>query len=174
MIWIFAALIPLVFLGGRYARLKTKDIKQRQHFRDEFFNSAGKLVDDDETPEEIVALLYFMQDHISDAGAMRKVLWHWLTVRLGEVVSGRQREIRDIEALFAAVREPMRAHVINAFICFVLAMTFNGLVTGRILRGWALFAVWRKNKRQMHGADTATQVVADMVGRHGGPDCLAV
>ena len=172
MIWILAVMVPLLFLGGRYARLKTKDIRQRQQFRDEFYKSAGKLIDDDETPEEIVAMLCFMHDHVGDASAMRKVLWHWMTVRLGEMVRGRRTRVVDIEKLFAKVREPMRFHVANALICFVLGMSFNGFIAGRILRGWALSAVWRQNKRQVHGTDTAAQVVADMIGRNGGPDCL--
>lgn len=149
-----------VFLLGRFAAVRVLQLQRCRKIRDEFFESALSLVEDERTPEIYVSILEFLGNAIVRKHLSWRTLWRLLTGRIGrhDPASG---SVRDLTAEFP-LPDDLRRTWNHAATCFTLAITFNNAFAGAVVRRLFLWPVTgrmttlAKNRR-------AAAVVQDLV-----------
>ncbi|MBW8876134.1 MAG: hypothetical protein JF614_14305 [Acidobacteria bacterium] len=149
-------LIALVlFVLGRMAGVRVRQLQRSQEVRSEFYRSAMILVEDERTPEAYVGLLGSLSRALVDKRLSWIALWHLVSGKRN--LAPRERDLTFLHPLPADLRK-VWDHITG---CFVLAVTFNNFLIGAIVR--RLF-LWLANGRNDEGdSRRATAVVQDLV-----------
>ncbi len=164
MIDIVIALAALATLAvvGWLAKVRTRQMQKRVVHRQEFFAAAYHLIDDPRTPAEIIGLIR----EFSAVLDSRRLLWRFLF----DLVSGRLRSLfidpptaaqRVFDQLQAMPR-PLQDVFATAAVNFALAMTYNNVLIGTLIRRVIFVAVTRSS-RSGHTGDGTTALVTDVL-----------
>jgi hypothetical protein len=112
----------------------TRRIEAAREQTSEFYEAAGALVSDHETPEEVLSVLEWLSNHIRDAAIIRTFVTEAL---LGRLRGHIEKPSPFTNLLLARIRE-MRPEMQNAFGRAVahamLAMSFRGGLAGAVMR----------------------------------------
>jgi hypothetical protein len=129
-------LIALVlFVLGRMAGVRARQLQLSQEVRSEFFRNASLLVEDERTPEAYVGFLGLLSKALVD----KRLSW----ALLGRLVSDRMNRGHNPTVRGAREGDLTAVHPLPADLrkvwdhlgrCFVLAVTFNNFLIGALIR----------------------------------------
>ncbi|MGL4727973.1 MAG: hypothetical protein ACRCWO_04380, partial [Bosea sp. (in: a-proteobacteria)] len=119
-----------------------------------FYDSTKPLIQDDETPSEVLAALRFLNSQIAERKAARSAFFAVWQARNGER-SKNEDQVSDIFEEFIKRRPELGIKLHEAFVSALLAVSFNSLFFGFLLRRTMLFDI--KNDKSKH-AESVTRV----------------
>lgn len=161
-----------VFLLGRFAAIRVLQLRRCRKIRDEFFQSALSLIEDDRTPEIYVSILEFLGNAIVRKHLSWRTLWRLLTGRIDGKHDPASGSVRDLTAEFPLPDDLHRTWN-HAATCFTLAITFNNALAGAVVRRLFLWPVAGR-MTTMAKSRRAAAVVRDLVVTEMGlPECAA-
>lgn len=133
--------------------------------RGDFFDAAGKLVDDDDTPESVVQLLEFVAEHIASRRTPWEIMFLLISGRLRRSLAKPSEKTIRLERDLAEMREPMRQLFHEAMASAALAIAFNSVIIGAVIRRVALYRVSKINRRNYKGGDDASDLMTGYTQR---------
>ena len=149
-----------VFLLGRFAAIRVLQLRKCRKIRDEFFESALSLVEDERTPEIYVSILEFLGNAIVRKHLSWRTLWRLLTGRIDRKHDPASGSVRDLTAEFP-LPDDLRRTWNHAATCFTLAITFNNAFAGAVVR--RLFLWPATGRTTVAKSRRAAAVVQDLV-----------
>jgi hypothetical protein len=149
-----------VFLLGRFAAVRVLQLQRSRKIRDEFFESALSLVEDERTPEIYVSILEFLGNAIVRKHLSWRTLWRLLTGRIDREHDPASGSVRDLTVEFP-LPEDLRRTWNHAATCFTLAITFNNALAGAVVRRLFLWPV--TGRTTLAKSRRAAAVVQDLV-----------
>lgn len=163
-------LAPLALVASRYCSARIRDLRSRAAAAKAFYDSCKPLISDDETPDEVLDSLAFINARITDRAAPSNFVHLLKTGRLAASAvhkSDADQRFAKIQTFFAR-RPELEEPYDRAITEGLLAMSFNSVCHGGAIRMW------------LSGIDTPArqeQVVtiyrnSDIDKQHG-PRCLA-
>jgi hypothetical protein len=145
-----------VFLLGRFAAIRVLQLRRCRKIRDEFFESALSLMEDERTPEIYVSILEFLGNAIIRKHLSWRTLWRLLAGR----IDPESKSMRDLTSEFP-LPDDLRRTWNHAATCFTLAITFNNAFAGAVVRRLFLWPVtWKGTDGESR---RAAAVVQDLV-----------
>lgn len=150
----------VIFLLGRFAAARVLQLQRCRKIRDEFFEGALSLVEDERTPEIYVSILEFLGNAIVRKHLSWRTLWRLLTGRIDRKHDPASGSVRDLTAEFP-LPEDLRRTWNHAATCFTLAITFNNVLAGAVVRRLFLGPV--TGRTTMAKSRRAAAVVQDLV-----------
>jgi hypothetical protein len=150
----------VIFLLGRFAAVRVLQLQKCRKIRDEFFESALFLVEDERTPEIYVSILEFLGNAIVRKHLSWRTLWRLLTGRIDREHDPASGSVRDLTAEFP-LPEDLRRTWNHAATCFTLAITFNNALAGAVVR--RLFLLPATGRTTLAKSRRAAAVVQDLV-----------
>lgn len=148
MIALFAV-AALALLYGLYL-LRRYDLAQLEEFEfyaKEFHEAAKPLIEDDETPEEVLHQLSKMNRILSSRTAARNFMWLIASRRHHVGGHGPSAEVRE----FFRRRPELEAKFVEAMTATILAMSYRSRFWGYKLRLW-FSAIETNEKKEEIGA----------------------
>jgi hypothetical protein len=160
-----------VFLLGRFAAVRVLQLRRCRKIRDEFFESALSLIEDDRTPAIYVSILEFLGNAIVRKHLSWRTLWRLLTGRIDRQHDPASGGVRDLTTEFP-LPDDLRRTWNHAATCFTLAITFNNALAGAVVR--RLFLWPATGRTTMAKSRRAAAVVQDLVDTEMRlPECAA-
>lgn len=132
LIFVFVLLATAAFYGlSRLRRDQLADLELHEKFAKDFYALARPLMESDDTPDDVLDLLEFANQRITDPDAPREFYEFARRGRLaGDGNLDRKRAIRA----FFSQRPDLEAHYGSALWAALLAMSFNSLRYGPRIR----------------------------------------
>lgn len=171
--WVLTAAVLLAVWGFTAKRRIDQSEKVRE-FRSDFFQAAGVLVDDVRTPESVIALVRFLASHIANWKAPWVVLFYLLGGRMLRTARRPSKEAKQLIHDIASLPEPLKSQAAMAMAAFALAITFNSIQIGWLIRRLALFGIRKRNSKDYDGGDDAETIVLGFADKKVSAACGAV
>lgn len=162
-------IVLLLLLGGLvcvgfWAKLRSRDLDAWNDLQDDFFRAATALVDNEATPESVVDFVEFAARKIGDPRAP----WRLLELLIvGAVRKTNERppvRVRQLAYDVDTLESPLDQQFAKAAINGILAMSYNSVIAGRILRRLAMYRINKSDKKHYDGADDAGALISGLAG----------
>jgi hypothetical protein len=119
----------LVFSTPRIVGRNVRRLQAAKLHQLAFFNAAEVIVEDLETPDEVVALVGWMGDHVNNGDTARYVFRNVLRGR-----HSRTKNTHDLQRAVAELRPEQRVRLDEAQRHFLMALTFSSPLIGMVWR----------------------------------------
>ena len=138
MSW-FAIAVAGLAIGGvfgleRYFRIKSNHLRLADSCRERFFNAARNVMDDDDTPVEVVEQLEFMAHSITDVRVTRRLFLDAVTGSLWMSFEHPRPGMSELLKAVSQLREPLGKQYQTATVEYLIAVTYNSFLLGPLLR----------------------------------------
>jgi len=122
--------VPSVWAIVGYARFRLRAAREYKTYSDDFFDAAKKLVSEDEAPQELLDIIYFMNDAVSDKGIALRLCSYPMHLKWSNEVAGYNKaKVEFLE------RRPELTPIYDDMICgWFLAVTSLSPISGTAAR----------------------------------------
>jgi hypothetical protein len=136
---LFIGLIGIATAGAwfyvSYLRMRLMDLRNFESFSQQFHASAQPLLDDNDTPDEVLDILLFSSRCMSGA-AHAKSLYRFLREGARPAMSAESRRRIQVKNDFLARRPELMPPFNTAIFSWFMAMSFTSRFYGPMLRLW--------------------------------------
>lgn len=166
LLGILAALAALAV----FAKWRLRHLEAAAEMQTKFFQAMNALVDDQDTPPEVLNVLESLAKDLMNAQQFRRFVWfllfHTATKR------SKRAPRRDLEKIFNDMPDQLRGYLAQAFVAGVFAISFQSAFVGLAFRRVALIGASLAQRPRHQKVDTSVIKYVDGI-THGGDGCVA-
>lgn len=155
MIWVLVLAAAALVLTGLYAKRRREQMARREELRADFFQAAEALAESEDTPESVLDFVAFVAGRLADRRAPYVLLVFLLHGDARQIAREPSEKLKSLHRDVTAMPDPLRAQFGKLVAAAALALTFNSLLVGWLIRRLALYQVYKRNKRHYDGTDDA-------------------
>ncbi len=157
---VIIVLIAAVWAMGFIARCHARNQVEQELQLTAFYDAAGILIDDRDTPDALIELLLVLSEEIRSQSLPWKLLFDGVRGRIVPMNSSESPMVRLVDQM----PEHLRAQWWRAMTAFILASTLNSVLAGTIVRRLMLFSVERKQMPYRDVAPNVGPIITDVEG----------
>ena len=129
-----------------FVRIRSSQLDGYETWSQTFYAKVQPLIDDKETPKEVLDVIDFVNARLSDKLSARRALFALLRGR-GENVSNEAKAASNVVKAFRFERPELASSFHHACAAGLLAISFKSFFFGSLLRRMVLFDVKRDDDR---------------------------
>jgi|GEM_PF-2631375 len=128
-------LIAFILFAGWFAKARTAQLKAKSEFLDKFYHSAEALMKEGDTPDAVLALVSRMSDCLDSRRLVWSVFSDLLRGRTRAFYQEHQGDLfKSLHEQISVMRPEMQKHFYVTLIASLMAITYNNLFLGAVLR----------------------------------------
>jgi hypothetical protein len=154
-----------IFCVGWLAKKRIEQIAEHRKHRDAFYDAAGILVGDKNTPNSIVAILVAMSDDIRSKTVLWRMLWRAVTGQLRDFSQCPNEATRNLEKDMRQLPQYLQEELGKAIVAFVFSIANNNVILGPLVLRVMLFAVSPNKKERPYSVENVRPLVEDIAER---------
>lgn len=154
--------VALLMVAGPFLRWRNRQLQMAQHAQKAFFRSAKILVEDPDTPTEVLSLVEMLSHELTNRKIVPKV-FYWLLRGKGRQPTGRNH----VHHMLSSMRTELQQHFMLTMSAGVIRITYNNAIFGTLVRRLALIGVDVTRARAQRESDSAETFVAFITDRTG-------
>jgi hypothetical protein len=148
------ALLAIAVLGAVWLRHRSYHVTERMRLLEDAFRDAGVLIDEDDTPDQVVDLLDLIAHNARNPRINMRFFWAVVSGALRKEVGKPSAKALAFKAAVKSMRPEMREVYDRAIAAFLLASTYNNPLIGWFIRR-ATFYAFEKDPAQAESVISA-------------------
>jgi hypothetical protein len=134
----------VVAVIGYLSRYRVIHIQRQQTYLRSFYTAAGRIIDDDNTPDNLVKLILSLSSKIMSKRLSPEIAWEGLLGHFWEPDSNKSNLSEKILRTTTCLPIHLRRDWSEARASFILAVTYNSVITGTFVRRLMLISLREK------------------------------
>jgi hypothetical protein len=137
MLWLAASLIAaacIIELVGVFAKARARQLRHQETCREAFYRFSENLVNDPDTPEQVVNLVMLLAKSIESI----TFLWRFVGLLLAGKIRRRQWDSLEI---YKELPQHLRSDYVGLLVSFVFSLTYNNAFLGEMIRRGILYSI---------------------------------
>ena len=154
LLYIALAMLMAVLLSW-YVRTKIRYLPQQKEFREEVYRSAGILIDSEQVSDDTAEMVFRAAKHMCLPLLPWRIAWVLITGRARKWHQNDSSRTKAFADEFEKLPQHLQEQMVKLWVSWALAVTYQSVILGALLRRVALYGVGRKNKKRFTGGDDA-------------------